>query len=90
MLKENHIAPDAITTSITDKKLKQNLTMSTECAPWIFSLDGVECRICGHSIKPLYVAEDPKLSTPCMLSDLCRHNQGNYLTSIKTASPCKL
>ncbi|KAJ5592859.1 hypothetical protein N7537_009763 [Penicillium hordei] len=34
--------------------------MSTEDAPWILALDGVECRICGHSIKLQYAAEDPK------------------------------
>ncbi|KAJ6077704.1 poly(ADP-ribose) glycohydrolase isoform [Penicillium canescens] len=25
--------------------------MSSEDAPWVLALDGVECRICGHSIK---------------------------------------
>ncbi|KAJ6087120.1 hypothetical protein N7467_006034 [Penicillium canescens] len=34
--------------------------MSTEDAPWVLALDGVECRICGHSIKLQYAAEDPK------------------------------
>jgi hypothetical protein len=34
--------------------------MSTEDAPWVLALDGVECRICGHSIKFQYAAEDSK------------------------------
>ncbi|KAG2420424.1 hypothetical protein HFD88_000036 [Aspergillus terreus] len=34
--------------------------MATEGAPWILALDGVECRICGHSIKLQYAAEDTK------------------------------
>lgn len=35
--------------------------MSTDdAAPWILALDGVECRICGHSINLQYAAEDSK------------------------------
>lgn len=32
--------------------------MSSDNAPWVFALDGVECRICGSSIKLQYAAED--------------------------------
>lgn len=36
------------------------MRISTEDAPWILALDGIECRLCGHTINTQHAASDPQ------------------------------
>ncbi|CAI7621261.1 unnamed protein product [Penicillium pancosmium] len=58
ILKALTFTPDEIANSTINKNT--STIRPAEHPPWVLALDGVECRICGHSIKLQYAAEEPK------------------------------